>query len=471
MPAPETLAALEADVARDLALTAHPRAPWLVPKTCAGAPVLDVLVIGGGQCGLAVAFALMRDRVDNLHVIDRAAEGQEGPWSSYARMHALRSLKDQTGPDLKLASLTYQAWHEAQWGAEDFAAMRFIPRGHWHNYLHWFRRVAGVPVRNGVTAHHIGPARTDDGLPCLHIATDQGPLLARKVVMATGQEGIGGWWMPPAVAALPPEFRAHTADAIDFAALAGKRVAVLGAGASAFDNAAVALEAGAASVDLLCRRAEPVVVQPYRWLTFAGFLRHLHEMEDAWRWRFMAMILGMREGFAQDHYDRVQVQANFRLRTGHGVTGARVAGGAVVLDTPAGAVEADYVICGTGAAMDPALVPALEGCAANIALWRDRYAPPADEADARLGMFPYLSADSAFQEKRPGETPWLRDIHLFGIGTTMSFGPAGSSINAMSIAAPRCAAGVTRGLFEADLPRLWGELRAYAVPQVVLGPR
>ena len=48
----------------------------------------------------------------------------------------------------------------------------------------------------------------------------------------------------------------------------------------------------------------------------------------------------------------------------------------------------------------------------------------------------------------------------------MSFGPAGSSINAMAIAAPRVAAGVTRGLFAADLPRLWGQLRKYDVAQV-----
>jgi hypothetical protein len=52
----------------------------------------------------------------------------------------------------------------------------------------------------------------------------------------------------------------------------------------------------------------------------------------------------------------------------------------------------------------------------------------------------------------------------------MSFGPAGSSINAMSIAAPRVAAGVTRGLFEADLPRLYEELLAYDIPQVELNP-
>ena len=38
MPAPRSLAELELDVARDLELVAHPRAPWLVAKTCGGAP-------------------------------------------------------------------------------------------------------------------------------------------------------------------------------------------------------------------------------------------------------------------------------------------------------------------------------------------------------------------------------------------------------------------------------------------------
>jgi hypothetical protein len=97
----------------------------------------------------------------------------------------------------------------------------------------------------------------------------------------------------------------------------------------------------------------------------------------------------------------------------------------------------------------------------NIARWQDRYAPAEEERNARLAAFPYLGADYAFQERAPGETPWIRDIHLFGISTSMSFGPAGASINAMVYAVPRLAAGVTRGLFEADLPRLWGELRAY----------
>ncbi len=468
MPAPKTLLELEADVARDLELTAHPRAPWLAPKICGGAPVLDVLVVGGGQCGLAVAHALRRDKVGNLLVIDRGERGREGPWTTYGRMRALRSLKDQTGPDLRLPSLTYQSWHEASFGRDDWERMRWIPTEKWNDYLLWFRRVTGIPVRNGVEAGAISPARTDDGLPCLVVETSDGPLRARKVVLATGQEGVGGWWMPEHVAALPRHLRAHTNEAIDFRALRGKTVAVLGAGASAFDNAAVALEEGAAEVHLFCRRAEPMVVQPYRWLTFAGFLRHLGEMDDEWRWRFMSHVLGMREGFAQDHYDRVTRWPNFRLRAGEPWEAAREERGRAVVTTPRGEFAADFLVTGTGVRMDPALCPELADCAGNIALWRDRYAPPPEERNDRLGAFPYLGPDSAFLERSPGETPWIRDIHLFGIGTTMSFGPAGSSINAMSISAPRLAAGVTRGLFEADLPRLWGELRAYDLPQVRL---
>lgn len=467
---PRTLAELEQDAARDLALTAHPRAAWLVPKTSGGRPVLDCLIVGAGQGGLACGFALLRDKVTNILAIDRAPEGREGPWVTHARMPALRSPKDQTGPDLGIPSLTYQAWHEAQWGVDGFRRLARIPKELWNDYLLWLRRVTGVPVRNAVEAGRIAPARTDDGLPCLEVATSAGPMLARKVVLATGQTGVGRWWMPDFVEALPPGLRAHAWEEIDFAALRGRVVAVLGAGASAFDNAATALEAGAAEVHLFCRRAEPMVVQPYRWLTFAGFLRHIGEMPDAWRWRFMATILGMREGFPQDTHDRAARFPNFTLHVGRPWTGARAEGGRAVLATPRGEFAADFLICGTGVAMDPAAVPELAGCADNVALWRDRYHPPEAERDERLGAFPYLGPDFAFQEKRPGETPWIRDIHLFGIGATMSFGPSGASINAMGIAAPRLAAGVTRGLFEADLPRLWDAFRAYDEVQAVVDP-
>jgi cation diffusion facilitator CzcD-associated flavoprotein CzcO len=465
----DTLAALERNIKRDLALTAHPRAPWMHPRHRHGTPILDVLVVGAGQSGIATAFGLQRDKVDNVLVIDRAHYGREGPWVTFARMPNLRSLKDQTGPDLGVPSLTYQSYHEARWGAEDFAALTWIPARAWNDYLLWFRRVTELQVRNDTELLSIDPDLDDEGRLCLRAGLADGtPLYARKIVLATGQDGGGQWWMPDFLQALPKNFRAHTVDDINFAELRGRVVAVLGAGASAFDNAAVALESGAAEVHLFCRRPEPMVIQPFRWLTFAGFLRHMGEMDDAWRWRFMHYILGLREGFPADTYARVKRFANFTMHVGASFTGAAVVEDRVRLQTSAGPFDADYVIAGTGVSHDFALRPELAGAADNIALWSDRYTPPPHERHQRLGTYPYLAADYSFVERTPGRTPWLSDIHFFGVGTAASFGPAGASINAMSIAVPKLVAGVTRGLFRADLAEHWERLQNYSVKQVEL---
>lgn len=70
-------------------------------------------------------------------------------------------------------------------------------------------------------------------------------VLARKVVLATGIQGGGEWHTPPMIRdALPRALYAHTSEAIDFEALKGKRIGILGGGASAFDNANWALETG-----------------------------------------------------------------------------------------------------------------------------------------------------------------------------------------------------------------------------------
>jgi hypothetical protein len=138
------------------------------------------------------------------------------------------------------------------------------------------------------------------------------------------------------------------------------------------------------------------------------------------------------------------------------------------LQTPRGAIPADFVICGTGIDMNFAGRGELSGFAGNIATWADRYQPPEGERNERLGRFPYLADDYAFTERVAGETPWISDIHLFAIASTMSFGPSGSSINAMTTAVPKLVHGLTRGLFRADVARHWASLSAYDVPQAVV---
>ena len=466
--AQRTLAALEARVRDDLARIAHPSASWLEPKMGPdGKPALDVLIVGGGQSGLTTAFGLMRSQVANIRIIDKANEGEEGPWLSYARMHTLRSPKDFTGPDLDIPSLTYQSWHEARFGKDDWQKLDLIPRELWAEYLLWFRRAAGLTVQNNCELTEIVPAGE---LLAARVACDgtTRTLYARKIVLATGQEAMGNWTIPQPLRHLPEKFVARTSDDIDFDALAGKTVAVVGAGATAFDNAAMALEAGAADVHLLCRRAEIQVIQPYRWLTFRGFLRHFCDLDDAWRWRFMRAILNLREGFPQATYDRCARFANFHLHEGAPIEAAREAGEAIELKTPRSTLRAHFMICGTGMEIDFADRPELRNFAGNIATWADRFQPPEDEQSPRLGGYPYLADDYALTERVAGQTPWIANIHLFAFASTMSFGPSGSSINAMTTAIPKLIYGLTRGLFRADVERHWNSFQAYDVPQAVI---
>jgi len=459
-----SLDGLVARVHHDLACIDHPAAAWRP----AAEGVLDVLVVGAGQGGLATAFQLRRDRVTNVRIVDRAPRGREGPWRTFARMPTLRSPKSFNGPDLGVPSLTYRAWHEARFGADDWHRIEVIPRQLWAEYLDWFRDVLALPVENDVTVVDLD----DDGgggVAATLLDADGGieRVRCRHVVLATGLDGCGRWAMPEPIARLPASRRAHTAEPIDFSALRGRRVVVVGAGASAADNAATALEHGAHSVVMLCRRAELQRVQPYRWLTQTGFLRHLSDLDDAWRWRFMAHILALRESFPQATWDRCRRHPNFTLRTGAAVEDACLTSdGCVLLATTAGRVEADFVIAGTGIEVDPAARPELARLAPAIATWADRFSPPPAEFESRLARYPYLADDYSLTEKVAGSAPVLSRIHIFNFSATMSFGPSGASINAMTIAVPKLVAGITRELFASDVERHWASLLAYNDPSV-----
>jgi hypothetical protein len=176
----------------------------------------------------------------------------------------------------------------------------------------------------------------------------------------------------------------------------------------------------------------------------------------------------MREGFPQATYDRCARHTNFHLHQDAPIEAAMATAQGVELQTPKGAFAAQFLICATGIDMNFAGRPELQYCAANIAVWADRYQPPAEERSSRLGRFPYLADDYALVERVAGETPWIADIHVFAIASTMSFGPSGSSINAMTTAVPKLVYGLTRGLFRADIERHWASFRAYDVPQAVV---
>ena len=321
------------------------------------------------------------------------------------------------------------------------------------------RDTVGVPVRSRTAVTDIAPAGE-----LLAASFDDGAVrYARKIVLATGQDGMGEWWMPPFIAALPssvaltrptrstsPPFRVAVSQC---SAPAPPRWTTLPWRSRPAPRTSPSIAAG----------PTPQLVQPYRWLTFAGFLSHLSDLPDEWRWRFMSRILGLREGFPQPTWDRCARHSAFRLVTGAAWTAARVTDGAVELTTALGPAYADFVICGTGVEMDFARRPELRRMAGAIATWADRYTPPENERDDRLGRFPYLGPDYGLLPREPAEAEWIGNVHLFSIASTMSFGPSGSSINAMTTAVPKLVAGMTRGLFTADIGRHWETLQDYRV--------
>lgn len=467
----DDLTCLEAQVRRDLELTRHPDLDWMPARNGPdGKPMRDVLIAGAGQGGLAVAFQLMRERVSNIQVVDKAPYGREGVWVTYARMHTLRSPKEYTGPDLGIPSLTYIAWHQAKYGEAHWQALGLIDKDDWNDYLLWYRRVLNLPVRNETALTGIAPAPGFGLKVTLSTPAGEETVYTRKLVLATGQDGTGRWWMPDDIQALPAKYRTHAADEIDFAALKGKVVAVLGAGASAADNAACALEAGAEAVHMFVRRTQMQRIQPFRWLTFPGFIRHLRDLPDEWRWRFMAYILGLRESIPQGTYDRMRRHPNFQIHTGAGWSGVRVQDGRLAIATAKGPFTADFIITGTGIDIDFARRPELAPFADKIATWADRYTPPPEEAAERLGRYSYLGPNGELTEKVPGTAPFLADIHDFTIGATMSLGPSGCSINAMKAAVPKLVEGITRGLFTSDLGHHWQTLQDYDTPVFVPAP-
>lgn len=456
------LARLEAEVAEDLERIAWPAGSWVKPRTAPdGAKAHNVLIIGAGQGGLTLGFQLMRERVSGVAILDRAPSEGRGPWKTYGRMMTLRSPKQTTGPDLDIPSLTFQSWYEAQHGAAAWRRMGKIPKESWADYLAWYERTLALPIHSPAEAMAIRPGadlvavdvRTPEGAQTLH---------ARHVVLATGIESTGRWWMPDFLAALPKDRCNHTGEAIDFAALRGKRVAILGAGTSAFDNAATALEAGAAEVHLFWRRDEIQRVQPYKQISYNGFLRHLGDLDDGRRWQIMRHLLNLREAFPAETWARVTRHPNAHLHSGCGWRAARaLVGGGVELETARGPFVADHVIAGTGFDVDPGGCPLLGPLSGDIARWSDCYTPPLAEVDARLGRYPYLGPTFELRERVPGALPGLARVRLFTFGATMSFGPSGSSINALKFAVPRLASGITRDLFSEDADAHFDDLMAY----------
>ncbi|WP_174803012.1 NAD(P)-binding domain-containing protein [Martelella limonii] len=462
MTQPSGLAALEAELLRQRTLLNLPPKAWMPSREGpAGAEVLDVAIVGAGLCGLAANLALRMEGIFRIRLFDRASKGREGPWVTYARMETLRTLKQAAGPAMGIPALTFRAWFEAQWGADAWERMELAPRTMWMDYMNWFARVSEADVVNKCAVERITPEGD-----LLRLTTSEGPVYARRVVIATGLDAMGAPRLPEVARHIPKGKVYHSADVFDTATLRGKRVIVVGAGASAMDNAATALEEGCARLDLLVRRPAIPVIDKFTGTGSRGMTAGFVGLPDEVKWEIMNEGDRFPVPPPKHSVERVARHANAFLHVGAPVTAIEERADGIRVMTPKGALDADVAIFATGFGIDLSQRPELAEFAPHIRSWGDVMGANKAAENPGLAAHPYLAPDFTFLEKQEGACPALSRLACFAYPSVPSHGKVTSGIPSSSEGARRLASGLVRSFMAEDAAIHLARFRNYDIPDM-----
>jgi FAD-dependent urate hydroxylase len=232
------------------------------------------------------------------------------------------------------------------------------------------------------------------------------------------------------------------------------------------DSAATALEAGAASVDLLIRRTDIPRINKGKGAGNPG-LTHGHlGLSDEWKWQIRHYINVQQVPPPRGSTLRVSGHANARFNLGAPITDIETAGDELYVNTPKGVFVLDFLVFATGFRIDLLSRPEFAPFASHVRAWKDRYVPPAGDDDLELADSPDLGAVFEFQEKTPGACPGLERIHCFCAPATLSHGALSGDIPAVSDGAKRIAQGLAATFYREDVELHYANMAAFAEPEV-----
>lgn len=323
---------------------------------------LEVAVIGAGPYGLSSTVHLRRAGVAVQLFGDPMTFWQHMPKGMKLRSNmSATNLVEPVGP-LSLKSYMAEIGDHQEWP---------VPLRRFIDYGLWVQRTA-VPDVDTRTVTGLTRAGENFRLEL----GDGTSATARRVVVAAGIERFKH--VPAGFGHLPGERISHTGDHCDLSTFAGRRIAVVGGGQSAFENATLMHERGAEHVEVLVRSDDVIWLRSYSPKTLMGPLGpYAYAPTDVgplWYSRLVATPALFRRmpretqrkvayrsiRPACSYFVKVRLDA-IKVRLGVRITGTQLTADGIQLRLSDGTSgEFDHLMFGTGYRVDVAAYPFLD---------------------------------------------------------------------------------------------------------------
>jgi cation diffusion facilitator CzcD-associated flavoprotein CzcO len=214
----------------------------------------DVCIVGAGPYGLSVATHLQKIGMD-VRIFGQPMEFWANKMPEGMLLRSPRVASNLSDPDHAFTLEAYEAVSKTE-------ACAPLPLDTFVEYGRWFRHQLGS------ASDTRSVCRIDLCMPGFKLIMDDGEEVRSKFVVIAA--GIGPFKNKPEVfRSLPSEKCMHCYEHRNVKAFADKRVAVIGAGQSALESAALLHEAGA-EVEIIARQSELRWIGQHSWLHKMG---------------------------------------------------------------------------------------------------------------------------------------------------------------------------------------------------------